>query len=47
MADRDVALHRGQRLLVEDLADQPEILEHQHLRTVGDGDAGGLLAAVL
>ena len=47
MADRDVALHRGQRLLVEYLADQPEILEHQHLRTVGDGDAGGFLAAVL
>ena len=45
--DRDVALHRGQRLLVEYLADQAEILEHQHLRAVGDGDAGGLLAAVL
>ena len=47
MADRDVAFHRGQRLLVEDLADQPEVLEHQHLRAVGDRDAGGLLAAVL
>ena len=45
--DRDVALHGGQRLLVEDLADQPEILEHQHLRAVGDGDACGFLAAVL
>ena len=47
MADRDVALHRAQRLLVEDLADQPEILEHQHLGAVGDGDACGFLAAVL
>ena len=45
--DGDVALHRGQRLLVEDLADQTEILEHQHLRSVGDGDARGLLAAML
>ena len=47
MPDGDVALHRGQRLLVEDLADQPEILEHQHLRPVGDRDARGLLAAML
>ena len=47
MPDGDVALHGRQRLLVEDLADQAEILEHQHLRAVGDGDARGLLAAVL
>ena len=47
MPDRDVALHRGKRLLVEYLADQAEILEHQHLRTVGNGDAGGFLATVL
>ena len=47
MPDRDVAFHRGQRLLVEDLTDQAEILEHQHLRAVRDGDAGRFLAAVL
>ena len=47
VADGDVALHRGERLLVEHLADQAEILEHQHLRAVGDGDARGFLAAVL
>ncbi len=45
--DGDVAFHRGQRLLVEDLTDQAEILEHQHLRPVRDGDAGGFLPAVL
>ena len=45
--DGDVALHGGQRLLVEHLADQAEILEHQHLGAVGDGDARGLLATVL
>src|SRR5271165_3520642 len=47
MPDSDVAFHRRQRLLVEYLTDQTEILEHQHLRSVCDGDAGGLLAAVL
>ncbi len=45
--DGDVALHRGQGLLVEHLADQAEVLEDQHLRPVGDGDARRLLAAVL
>ena len=47
MPDGDVALHRGQRLLIENLADQAEVLEHQHLRAVGDGDARRFLAAVL
>ena len=47
MPDGDVALHGGQRLLVEHLADQAEVLEHQHLRTVGDGDTCRFLAAVL
>ena len=47
MPNRDVALHCSQRLLLEDLTDQAEILEHQHLRTVCDRDAGGFLAAVL
>jgi hypothetical protein len=31
VADGDVAIHRGQRLLIEDLADQAEVLEHEHL----------------
>ena len=47
MADRHVSGHRPQGLLVEHLADQAEILEHQYLGTVGDRDPGGLLAAVL
>ena len=47
MADGDVARHRGQGLLVEHLADQAEVLEDQHLRAVGDGDTGRLLASVL
>ena len=37
MSDGDVAVHCGQRLLVEDLADQAEILEHQYLGAVGHG----------
>jgi hypothetical protein len=42
-----VTLHRCQRRLIEDLADQAEVLEYEHLRTVGDGNASRLLAAVL
>ncbi len=45
--DGDVALHGRQCLLVENLADQTEVLEHQHLGSVRDGDAGRLLASVL
>ena len=45
--DGDVALHGGQRLLVEHLADQAEVLEDQHLGSIGDGDPRCLLAAVL
>ncbi len=47
MPDRDVALHGAECLLVEYLADQPEILEDQHLRAVGYRDTSGFLAAVL
>ena len=47
VADGDVALHGGQGLLIEDLADQAEVLEHKHLRAIGDSDACRLLAAVL
>ena len=42
-----MASHGGQRLLIENLADQTEILEHQHLGSVGNGDACRLLATVL
>ncbi len=45
--DRDVAFHGGQGLLVEHLADQAQVFEHQHLGAVGDGDPGSLLPAVL
>ena len=45
--DGDVALHGGQRRLVEYLADEAEILEHQHLGPVGYGDARRFLATVL
>ena len=31
----------------EDLRDQPDILMHAHGHTIRDGNAGGLLAAVL
>ena len=47
VADGEVAAQRRQRLLVEDLADQAEVLEHDHAAAVGHGDAGRLLAAVL
>ena len=47
MPDGDVALHCGQRLLVEHLAHQAQIFEDQHLGSVGYGDPGGFLAAVL
>jgi hypothetical protein len=47
VADGDVARHGAQRLLVEHLADQAEVLEDQHLGSIGDGDAGGFLAAML
>ncbi len=47
MPDGDVALHRGQCLLIEHLTDQAKVLEHQHLRAVGDGDTRRFLAAVL
>ena len=42
-----MAFHRGKGLLVEDLANQPEVLEYEDLRPVGDGDARRFLAAVL
>ena len=47
MPDRDVALQGGESGLVEDLADQAEVLVDEHERAVADRDAGGFLAAVL
>jgi len=47
VTDCYVAFHRGKGLLVEDLANQPEVLEHDYLRTVGDGDARGFMSTVL
>ena len=47
MADGDMSRHRGESLLIAYLADQTEILEYQHLGTVGDRDTRRLLTAVL
>jgi hypothetical protein len=45
--DGQVTGHAGQGALVEDLRDQPEVLEDQDGAAVADRHAGGLLAAVL
>ncbi len=45
--DGDVALEGLQRLLVEHLGHEAQVLEHEDLVAVADGDAGGFLAAVL
>jgi len=45
--DRDVALQRVQRGLVENLRDQAHVLEHHDLVAVADRDPRRLLAAVL
>jgi hypothetical protein len=47
VADADVALERSEVVLVEDLRDQPEVLDDGHGLTVGRGDSGCLLTAVL
>ena len=47
VADREVALERRERRLVEDLRDQAHVLVDQDLAAVADRDAGRLLAAVL
>ncbi|GLZ37686.1 hypothetical protein Acsp05_13110 [Actinokineospora sp. NBRC 105648] len=47
MPDGDVAAQRDEDLLVEDLADEPEVLEHDDLVTVRDGDASRFLPTVL
>ncbi len=47
VADREVALERLQRRVVEDLRDQAHVLVDQDLPAVADRDARGLLAAVL
>jgi hypothetical protein len=47
VADREVALERLERGVVEDLRDQAHVLVDQDLAAVADRDAGRLLAAVL
>src|SRR5580765_3372341 len=47
VADREVALERGQRALVEDLRDQAHVLVDQQPLAVGRRDAGALLPTVL
>ena len=47
VADSHMPLQRFQRLLIKDLADKPQILEHQYLITITHGDACGFLATVL
>src|SRR3954463_9252702 len=45
--DGEMAAKAAEGRLVEDLADQPEVLVDDHGSTVGDGDPGGLLPTVL
>jgi len=47
VTDRQPALQRAQGRLVENLADQAELLVDHHVGAVADRDPGGLLAAVL
>ena len=42
-----VAVQAAQLLLVEDLRDEAHVAQHRQAAVVGDGDPGGLLAAVL
>ena len=47
VADRDLAVQAAQLLLGEDLRDEAQVAEDGQPAVVGDGDAGGFLAAVL
>ena len=47
VADREVALQRGEPALVEHLGDEAHVLRHGDRLAVAHRDAGGLLAAVL
>ena len=47
MADRHLALQRAQLLLVEDLVDEALVAHGHDAAACDDGDAGGLLPAVL
>jgi hypothetical protein len=47
VADRNIARKRLQLFLVEDLRDKAHVANDRQPPVVGDGDAGGLLPAVL
>ena len=47
MAARDLAGHGGEVGVGEDLGNKAEVLAHKDRLAVADGDAGGVLAAVL
>src|SRR6266571_7582928 len=47
MPDAEVALERGERPLVEDLGDQPELAVHHDPLAVGDGHPGRFLPPML
>ncbi len=47
MPDRQVAVQRGERGLVEHLAHEAEVLVDQDVVAVADRDAGGFLASML
>ena len=47
VADRKIPVQRGQGGLVEDLADEAEVLVDEDVVAVADRDPGGFLASVL
>jgi hypothetical protein len=47
VSDGQVAVQRRQAALVEDLRDQPHVLDDRDGLAVGDGDPGRFLPAVL
>ena len=45
--DGDIARQMPERLLVEDLVDEPEVLMNEHRLAIAHGDAGALLPTML
>src|SRR5439155_9948995 len=45
--DGEVTVKGRQRGFVEDLADEPQVLVHEDVAAVGDGDPGGFLPPML